>query len=70
MAPEIRFMAVVKANDYGHGAVQVTTAAIEAGADELGVATLDEAIRLRHAGIQHPILVLGYTDPLFVEEGD
>lgn len=63
-----KFMAVVKADGYGHGAVQVATAATEAGADYLGVALLDEALHLREAGIDVPILVLGYTAPHAVEE--
>ncbi|MFD0679184.1 MULTISPECIES: alanine racemase [unclassified Paenibacillus] len=56
-----RFMAVVKADGYGHGAVEVASAAISAGADYLGVAFLDEALQLRNAGIDGPILILGYT---------
>jgi alanine racemase len=62
-----RFMAVVKADGYGHGAIQVAKAALEAGADWLGVAFLDEAVQLRAAGIDCPILVLGYTPPASVE---
>lgn len=54
-------MAVVKADGYGHGSVEVSRAALAAGANVLGVAMLDEAIVLREAGIQAPILVLGYT---------
>lgn len=57
----VSLMAVVKADGYGHGAVPVAKAAIEAGADYLAVAILDEAIELREAGITEPILVLGYT---------
>ncbi|MGX6444850.1 alanine racemase [Neobacillus sp. K501] len=57
----VKIMAVVKADGYGHGAVPVAQAALEAGADYLGVAILDEAIQLREAGITQPILVLGYT---------
>jgi len=49
-------MAVVKANGYGHGAVPVAFAALLAGADWLGVADVDEALELRRAGIQLPIL--------------
>lgn len=56
-----KIMAVVKADGYGHGAVEVAKASIEAGADCLAVAFLDEALSLRKAGISHPILVLGYT---------
>ncbi len=55
------FMAVVKADGYGHGAVQVSKAALEAGADRLGVATIDEASQLRNAGIKAPIhLLIGF----------
>ncbi|UUZ81316.1 alanine racemase [Paenibacillus sp. P26] len=56
-----KLMAVVKADGYGHGGVQAAEAALQAGADYLGVAFLDEAIRLREAGIEAPILVLGHT---------
>ncbi len=59
----VKIMAAVKANGYGHGAVQVAKTAIEAGADYLGVALLDEAIALRKAGIAEPILVLGWVRP-------
>lgn len=57
----VNLMAVVKADGYGHGAVPAARAAVEAGADYLAVAILDEAIELREAGITEPILVLGYT---------
>ncbi|ORW92810.1 alanine racemase [Mycobacterium szulgai] len=49
-------MAVVKADGYGHGAVRVAHAALAAGAAELGVATLDEALALRADGITAPVL--------------
>jgi alanine racemase len=49
-------MAVVKADAYGHGLVQVAKAALDAGASSLGVALLEEAITLRKAGITAPIL--------------
>ncbi|MFR9712130.1 alanine racemase [Paenibacillus sp. MB22_1] len=67
IAEGCRLMAVVKANGYGHGAVQAAQAAIHAGADCLGVALVDEALQLRAAGISQPILVLGYTPPFGVE---
>jgi alanine racemase len=51
-------MAVVKANGYGHGAVQVARAAIDAGATWMGVALVEEGLELRGAGIEAPILVL------------
>jgi len=53
--------AVVKANAYGHGAQIVGPAALAAGADRLAVATVDEALTLRRAGVSAPILLLGYT---------
>jgi alanine racemase len=58
-----RFMAVVKADGYGHGAVEVSRVALESGADCLGVARLEEGLQLRHAGIAAPILIFGYTPP-------
>ena len=59
LTPEgIRFMAVVKADGYGHGAVEVARAALAAGADRLGVASVDEAVALRDAGIGAPVQLL------------
>ncbi len=52
------FMAVVKANAYGHGVIPVAHEAIAAGADRLGVATIEEAVQLAQAGITAPIHVL------------
>ncbi|KKI92206.1 alanine racemase [Bacillus sp. SA1-12] len=57
----VEIIAVVKANGYGHGAVQVAKAALEAGASILAVALLDEALALRKSGLDVPILVLGAT---------
>lgn len=59
VTPSTMLMAVVKANGYGHGAVMIARTALKAGADQLAVATVDEAIQLRQAGIQALILVLG-----------
>lgn len=56
-----RLMAIVKANAYGHGAVPVAKAALEAGASSLGVICVDEGVQLRDAGIEAPIVVLGHT---------
>lgn len=53
------YMAVVKANAYGHGAIEVGSQAIESGANWLGVAIAEEGVELREAGIEAPILVLG-----------
>lgn len=59
--PGCKFLGVVKANAYGHGAVPVAKKLEELGADYLAVACLDEALELRNAGIQLPILILGVT---------
>ena len=56
-------MAVVKADAYGHGAVQVSRAALEAGASWLAVAHGLEGVQLREAGITAPILILGAATP-------
>jgi alanine racemase len=56
---EVKCMAVVKANAYGHGAIECSRAFVDAGADWLGVAIIEEAIQLREAGITIPILCLG-----------
>jgi alanine racemase len=61
LKPETRLMAVVKANAYGHGALEVSRVALANGADWLGVAVLDEAVVLRNFGVNAPILILGYT---------
>jgi len=55
-------MAIVKADAYGHGAIDVSQVAIASGAAWLGVATIPEGIQLRRAGITAPIVVLGATN--------
>ena len=57
-APGTAFMAVVKADGYGHGAIEPSRAALEAGAEWLGVATVDEALEIRGAGIAGPLLIV------------
>jgi alanine racemase len=57
-APGTLFMAVVKADGYGHGAERVAHQALFAGADRLGVATVAEALALRAAGIAAPLMLL------------
>lgn len=57
-----KIMAVVKANAYGHGEVEVSKKLNEIGILDFAVATLDEGIILRKAGIKGSILILGYTD--------
>ena len=56
-------MAVVKANGYGHGAVETAKALNAVGVCSFAVATIDEGIALRREGICGKILILGYTDP-------
>lgn len=63
-----RFLGVVKADAYGHGAVPVAKAILEAGGDYLAVACASEAIELRQAGINAPVLILGVTPPEFAGE--
>ncbi len=63
LGPDVQIMAVVKADGYGHGAVPVARAALRAGATHLAVALLEEALELRRAGIEAPILLFGYTHP-------
>ncbi len=54
-----KILAAVKANAYGHGDTQIAKTAVNSGVDYLGVANIEEAIRLRRAGIGIPILILG-----------
>ena len=55
----LKFLGVVKADAYGHGAVAAARALVENGADYLAVACPDEALELRDAGIEAPVLILG-----------
>jgi len=72
LSPATRLMAVVKANGYGHGAVEVANVALQNGATYLSVARLEEALQLRNAGINASILVLDplipCTIPIFIEK--
>lgn len=61
LRPECKIMSVVKADGYGHGAVEVAKTLSDS--DYFGVACIDEAIQLRENGITTPILILGYTSP-------
>lgn len=58
-----KIVAVVKANGYGHGSIQVAKKALDSGATSLAVALLEEALELREAGIDAPILVMGWAPP-------
>jgi alanine racemase len=66
--PNARLMAVVKANGYGHGAVEVARCALQNGAERLGVARIDEGIQIREAGIKAPVLIFGYSPPELAAE--
>ncbi len=68
LAGNVKFMAVVKANAYGHGAVAVSRAAVEAGADFLAVANLKEALEIREAGVVSPILILTESPTSVMDE--
>ena len=63
IGPELKYMAVVKANAYGHGAVECSRALADEGIDWLGVALVEEAVELRNAGTETPILCLGGFQP-------
>ena len=68
IGPGVRYLGVVKADAYGHGAVQVARKLEALGTDYLAVSSLDEARELRHENIQAPILILGHTPPDMVPE--
>ena len=59
VAPGVKVMVTVKADAYGHGLIPVAKKLVSCGVDYLGVASIDEGIKLREAGIKSPILVLG-----------
>lgn len=61
MGPKAKYLGVVKADAYGHGAVRVAKKLESLGADYLAISNLEEAQELRHNGIKLPILMLGYT---------
>ncbi|MGD9335602.1 MAG: alanine racemase, partial [Desulfobacterales bacterium] len=66
--PGAHLMAVVKANAYGHGVVEVTQKALESGAGSLGVARIEEGIELRKAGVNESVLIFGYTPPVLAHK--
>ncbi|MBI5399757.1 alanine racemase [Candidatus Saganbacteria bacterium] len=68
LSPAAKFMAVVKANAYGHGAAAVARAAVEAGADYLSVANIREALELRESGVVSPILILTESPTSVVDD--
>ncbi len=62
-SPNTKVCCVIKANAYGHGAVQLARLYESLGADFFAVSNIEEALQLRRNGLTRPILVLGYTDP-------
>lgn len=62
-----KLLVVIKANAYGHGALKVAKATCDL-ADYFAVATIEEAIELREAGINNPILILGYVSPEYFSD--
>jgi alanine racemase len=67
VGPQVKIMAMVKANAYGHGAVSVAQTLADEGSDAFGVASLEEAVELRRAAIRQPIVVLAGA---YVEQSD
>lgn len=65
---ECRFLGVVKADAYGHGAVPIGRHLTELGAEYLAVSNIEEAVQLRRGGLRRPILILGYTPPFYAED--
>ena len=63
IGPGVKYLGVVKADAYGHGAVQVSRKLETLGCDYLAVSSLDEARELRRGGIKTPVLILGHTPP-------
>lgn len=68
IGPDVIYLGVVKAEAYGHGAIQIARELERLGAGYLAVSSLDEARELRHGGIQMPVLILGHTPPDLVPE--
>lgn len=65
---DVEMIAMVKANGYGHGAVTAARAFVEGGARRLGVSSAEEALQLRAAGVEEPILSVGWTPAAHVRE--
>lgn len=65
---ETGIIGIIKADAYGHGSVEISKVILENGADWLAVAVVDEGINLRKNGIAAPILLLGYTPELRLED--
>lgn len=67
VAKSENIIAVVKADAYGHGAIDVAPVLLENGANRLAVAIISEALELRRSGIKCPLMILGYTPPDLID---
>ena len=68
IGPKVDFMPAVKADAYGHGAIEISHAALKNGARMLGVANADEGVQLRISGIEAPIVILGPSTAAEIEQ--
>lgn len=68
IGPQVDFMQVVKADAYGHGAIEISNMALKNGARILGVANADEGVQLRISGIEAPIVILGPSTAAEIEQ--
>jgi alanine racemase len=68
IGPQVDFMQAVKADAYGHGAIEISNIALKNGAKMLGVANADEGVQLRISGIEAPIVILGPSTAAEIEQ--
>lgn len=68
IGPDVDFMPAVKADAYGHGAIEISNIALKNGARMLGVANADEGVQLRVSGIEAPVVILGPSTESEIEE--
>jgi alanine racemase len=68
IGPHVDLMQVVKADAYGHGAIEISNAALKNDANMLGVANADEGVQLRVSGIKAPVVILGPSTQVEIEE--
>jgi alanine racemase len=68
IGPQVDFMQVVKADAYGHGAIEISNIALKNGARMLGVANADEGVQLRISGIEAPVVILGPSTVAEIEQ--
>ena len=68
VGPDVKILSVVKADAYGHGAIEISNVALKNGAYYLGVANADEGVQLRVGGIEAPILILSPSMGLEIDE--